>query len=143
MEMLRLMSNVFGGSSRYLSMLASKADECLHVGIRGSLENGEVNLNGTGIIENGMDILNVNGAAAGGRVVELLDEEDPQSGTASTLAMSSYDGFDALDGEDPTTMSMFDFGALSEASMAWLGSMADDTFAGYEEVPQDMAFQTV
>jgi hypothetical protein len=133
MEMLRLMSNVFGGSSRYLSMLASKADECLHVGIRGSLENGNGHINNNMI--NGINSAMVVGGA---RVVELLGDEDPQSGT-SDITMSAMTNFDGVGGDGG--VNMFDFGALSEASMAWLGSMAEDSFAEYDVVPQDMTFR--
>lgn len=41
MELMRLLGTVFSGSSRYLRLLAAKADECFQVRIRGSLSESE------------------------------------------------------------------------------------------------------
>jgi hypothetical protein len=51
MEMLQILSTVLGGSSRYLSMLAQRADECLHASPRPAIESSS------------------------GKVIELGDEE--------------------------------------------------------------------
>lgn len=108
MEMLRILSTVLGGSARYLPMLAAKVDECLHAGVRGSLESS-----------NGY-----------GKVIDLGDEEEPYAEAMEPLPaidnvdMSAYDG-----------TAMFDFGTLSEASMAWLGSMSDESFGDMAGTP--------
>ncbi|KAN0089883.1 hypothetical protein V8E51_018462 [Hyaloscypha variabilis] len=41
MELLRILMTVSGGSSKYLRLLTEKADECIHVKIRGSLSESE------------------------------------------------------------------------------------------------------
>ena len=41
MELIRILGTVLGGSSRYLRLLAAKADECLQVRVRGSLSESE------------------------------------------------------------------------------------------------------
>ena len=41
MELVRILGTVLGGSSKYLRLLAAKADECLQVRIRGSLSESE------------------------------------------------------------------------------------------------------
>lgn len=92
MEILRVMSSVMGGSSRFLSLLATKADECLYVGPRTAPE------------------------PSGGRVFEIEGENNHP-------ASASFE--DSIDDYDPDAAQQFDFGALSEASIAWL---ADDNF---------------
>lgn len=109
MEMLKILSTVLGGQTRYLPMLADKVDECTRGGIRPALETNA------------------------GRIVDLDDEANSYSG--SNDAEPGMDGFDTQ--RYPDT-SMFDFGALSEASMAWLGSMSDDTFGEMAAIPDQM-----
>lgn len=41
MELVRILGMVVGGGSKYLRLLAAKADECLQVGLRGSLSSSE------------------------------------------------------------------------------------------------------
>ena len=41
MELIRILGTVLGGNSRYLRLLAAKADECVQVRIRGSLSESE------------------------------------------------------------------------------------------------------
>ena len=41
MELMKIMGTVLGGSSRYLRLLATKADECLQLNLRGSLSESE------------------------------------------------------------------------------------------------------
>jgi hypothetical protein len=41
MELVRILGTVLGGSSKYLSLLAARVDECLQVRIRGSLSESE------------------------------------------------------------------------------------------------------
>jgi hypothetical protein len=115
MEMLKLMSIVFGGSSRYLNMLASKAEECLHVPPRNALEFGE-------------------NQSQNGRIVDI-EEDQP----LPVLTDSDYNEYLPFPGNNP---GMFDFGALSEASVAWLGSMDDVQFSEIDELPQDSPFST-
>ena len=50
MELMRILGTVLGGSSRYLRLLAAKADECLQVRVRGSLSDSE-SLNDMAVIE--------------------------------------------------------------------------------------------
>lgn len=99
MEMLRILSTVLGGSTRYLPLLAAKADECLHVGLRGPLESSN------------------------GRIIDLGDEEDSYAEPIEPLSATASDDTLLYDGID-----MFNFGTLSEASTAWLGSMSDESF---------------
>jgi hypothetical protein len=98
MEMLKVLSTVLGGSTKLLPMLASKVDECTHPGPRACLESGR-------------------------KVIELEDGESSQSGSMGQDTV--MDAFQ-MDGYDDA--GLFDFGTLSEASMAWLGSMSDDSF---------------
>jgi hypothetical protein len=97
MEMLRLLSTVLGGSSRFLPMLASKADQCLQVGPR-----------------------KLDSLSATPKVVELdgiAGEEGPYD--IESVSTEAYDP-----GSDWTPAGViYDFGALSEASSAWLGSL--------------------
>jgi hypothetical protein len=97
MEMLHILSTVLGGSSRYLSMLAQKAEECLHATPRPALESNN------------------------GKVIELDDEE--VSNQNDTMDLGSYDI--ALSTEDAA----FEFGSLSDVSIAWLESMSEESFA--------------
>jgi hypothetical protein len=101
MEMLRILSTVLGGSARYLPMLAAKADECLHAGVRGPLGSSNGN----------------------GKIIDLEDEED-----SYTKAMEPLPAIDEVDTNAYDASGMFDFGTLSEASMAWLGSVSDKSF---------------
>jgi len=106
MEMLRILSTVLGGSAKYTPMLASKVDECLHVGLRGTLEPNN------------------------SKIINLEEEEDSY--------VESMEPLSALDSLDMTTYDgtgMFDFGTLSEASMAWLGSMSDESFGDMAGIP--------
>jgi hypothetical protein len=108
-EILRVLSTVLGGSTRYLPMLAAKVDECTTQGIRAALEPGS------------------------GRVVDLGDEE-----TAYSESMETEPGVEGFNTNGYSESGMFDFGTLSEASMAWLGSMSDDSFGditGMNEQP--------
>jgi len=50
MELMRILGTVLGGSSRYVRLLAAKADECLQVRIRGSLSESE-NSNEMAVVE--------------------------------------------------------------------------------------------
>jgi hypothetical protein len=100
MEMLRILSTVLGGSTKYLPMLASKVDECLHVGIRAPP------------------------VSSAGKIRDLEDEED-DSYTEQIEQLSAIDSLESTTYDEP---GMFDFGTLSEASMAWLGSMSDESF---------------
>jgi hypothetical protein len=112
MEMLRILSTVLGGSAKYLPMLASKVDECLHVGLRGTLESSSSKITDLGEEEN---------SYVGG--MEPLSAID-------SLETSTYDG-----------AGMFDFGTLSEASMAWLGSMSDESFGDIAGIPPPPLYQ--
>ena len=90
-------------------MLAAKVDECTTPGIRAALQPGS------------------------GRVVDLGDEE-----TAYSESIETEPGVEGYDTNGYSEFGMFDFGTLSEASMAWLGSMSDDTFgdiAGMNDPP--------
>ena len=109
MEMLGVLSTVLGGSTRYLPMLAAKVDECTHSGIRVALDPG------------------------GGRIVDLEDEENPYPESIepeSHLFNLNSNGYNEAE--------LFDFGTLSESSMAWLGSMSEESFGdmtGMHEQP--------
>lgn len=99
-EMLRLMQNVFGGNSKYLSMLASKAEECFHHAPQAALDYYP------------------NQLEESERIVELADDDfGPASGDSEYF--NDYSNTFSFQQD----ASMFDFGSLSEASMAWLGSM--------------------
>jgi hypothetical protein len=108
MEMLRILSTVLGGSAKYLPMLASKVDECLQVGMRGPLESSDSKI---------IDLENDEGDSYA-EGMELLSAIDSLNSTA-------YDG-----------TGLFDFGTLSEASMAWLGSMSDESFGNIGGIPR-------
>lgn len=112
MEMLRILSTVLGGSAKYLPMLASKVDEGLHVGLRGTLESSN------------------------SKIIDLEEEEDSYAEGMEPL--SAIDNLDitAYDGTG-----MFDFGRLSEASMAWLGSMSDESFGDIAGIPPQPLYQ--
>ena len=97
MEMLKVLSTVLGGSTRYLPMLAAKVEECTNPSIRTVLEPDS------------------------GRVLDL--EEAEENTFSTSMATDPY--VDSITYNEP---GMFDFGTLSEASMAWLGSMSDDSF---------------
>jgi len=98
MEMLRLCSTILGGSSRYVSLLAAKADECMHVGPRDAMQSDS------------------------GRVVDL------EEGHISPLALvAASKPLIDVNGPLINDAGMFDFGALSDVSMAWLGTMSNET----------------
>jgi hypothetical protein len=114
MEMLRTLSTVLGGSARYLPMLASKVDECLHPGVRGSLESTNCD----------------------GKIVDLEDDDDSYA-----EAMDQLPVIDNVDMTNFDGSAMFDFGTLSEASMAWLGSMSDESFGDMAGIPPQPLYQ--
>jgi hypothetical protein len=116
MEMLRMLSTVLGGSARYLPMLAAKVDECLHAGVRGSLESGDINNNG--------------------KIIDLEAEEDSYA-----EAMEPLPALDNVNTINYDGNGMFDFGTLSEASMAWLGSMSDESFGDMAGMPPQPLYQ--
>lgn len=126
-EMLRLMQTVFGGNSKYLSMLASKADECFHFAPQAALEAGSSYYSNN---------------SSNDRIVELEDDGNyPQALENGVGTYNNIAPFPAASGPP-----IFDFGSLSEASMAWLGSMdvVDDVpFSATEEAAQnlDLPFQ--
>ena len=107
MEMLRILSTVLGGSAKYLPMLASKVDECLHVGMRGALESSD------------------------NKIVDLEDEEED----SYAEGMEPLSAIESLDSTTYDGTGMFDFGTLSETSMAWLGSMSDESFGDIGGIP--------
>jgi len=96
MEMIRLCSTVLGGSSRYVSLLSTKADECFHSGPR-AINSG-----------------------SSGRVVELEEDDDSFDNDQSPIYDVDVNGF------VPNDVDMFDFGSLSDVSMAWLGSISNE-----------------
>jgi hypothetical protein len=99
MEILRVMATVMGGSSRFLSLLATKADESLHVGPHIAPDSG------------------------GARVFEIDGEN-----TSSQNPLPASNPLEDCIGEyNQHAAQVFDFGALSEASIAWL---ADDSYVG-------------
>jgi hypothetical protein len=100
MEILRILSTVLGGSAKYLPMLASKADECLHVGLRRTLESST------------------------SKIIDL--EKKPEDSYVESIEPLS--AIDSLDTTAFNGAGIFDFGTISEASMAWLGSMSDESF---------------
>jgi hypothetical protein len=113
MEMLRILSTVLGGSAKYLPMLASRVDESLHVGLRGSLESNH------------------------SKIIDL--EEDEEDSYAE--GMEPLSAIDSLDTTTYDGTGMFDFGTLSEASMAWLGSMSDESFGDIAGIPPQPLYQ--
>ena len=112
MEMLRILSTVLGGSAKYLPMLASKVDECLHVGLRGTLESSN------------------------SKIIDLEEEEDSYAEGMEPLPAIDNLDITAYDGTG-----MFDLGTLSEASMAWLGSMSDESFGDIAGIPPQPLYQ--
>jgi hypothetical protein len=107
MEMLRILSTVLGGSAKYLPMLASKVDECLQVGMRGALESSD------------------------SKIIDLEDNE----GDSYAEGMEPLSAIDSLNSTAYDGTSLFDFGTLPEASMAWLGSMSDESFGDIGGIP--------
>lgn len=115
-EMLRLMQTTFGGSSKYLAMLASRADECFHYAPQHALNYAAYENNN--------------------RITEILDDDVTLNGNGfivdSEFGPPSFQTHTSTDDVQPTSFdsdsSMFDFGSLSEASMAWLGAMDDSQF---------------
>jgi hypothetical protein len=112
MEMLRILSTVLGGSAKYLPMLASKVDECLHVGLRGTIESSS------------------------SKIIDLEEEED-----SYVEKMEPLSEIDSLDTTPYDGLGGFDFGTLSEASMAWLGSMSDESFGDIGGIPPQPLYQ--
>ena len=112
MEMLRILSTLLGGSAKYLPMLASKADECLHVGLRRTLESSS------------------------SKIIDLEEEED-----SYVEGIKPLSAIDSLDTTIYDETAMFDFGTLSEASMAWLGSMSDESFGDIGGLPPQPLYQ--
>ncbi len=113
MEMLKILSTVLGGSAKYLPMLASKVDECLHVGMRGALESNE------------------------SKITDLEDDEED----SYAEGMEPVSAVDDLDSNTYDGTGMFDFGTLSEASMEWLGSMSDESFGDIAGIPPHPLYQ--
>jgi hypothetical protein len=113
MEILRILSTVLGGSAKYLPMLASKVDECLQVGMRGTLEPSDS---------------------------KITDLEDDVENTYDE-GMAPLSGIDSLDSTAYDGTGIFDFGTLSEASMAWLGSMSDESFGDIAGIPLQALYQ--
>jgi|SRR5450432_1707144 hypothetical protein len=112
MEMLRVLSTVLGGQTRYLPMLAAKVDECLHAGVRGALEPDN------------------------NKIIELDDEDNAFSETMDSIQVAP-----TLDASIYNEPNMFDFGTLSETSMAWLGSMSDDSFGDISVIQPQPLYQ--
>jgi hypothetical protein len=113
MEMLRILSTVLGGSAKYLPMLASKVDECLQVGMRGPLEPSD------------------------NKILDLEDNE----GDSYAEGMEPLSAIDSLNSTAYDVTGLFDFGTLSEASMAWLGSMSDESFGDIGGIPPQPMYQ--
>lgn len=125
MEMLRLLGTVLGGSSRFLPLLASKADQCLQITPRSmSATNGSPKVIELGDSSHGSD---------DGRFVNGTGPSTPYD---TLLDPGLWNG---------TIVNGYDFGSLSEASTAWLGSLPDDygdldvSGAEFDDVP---VFQT-
>jgi hypothetical protein len=112
MEMLRILSTVLGGSAKYLPMLASKVDESLHVGLRGTLKYSN------------------------SKIIDLEGEEDPYAEEMEPLS-----AIDSLDTTNYDETGIFDFGTLSESSMAWLGSMSDESFGDISGIPSQPLYR--
>ena len=91
MELIRILGTVLGGSSRYLRLLAAKADECLQVRIRGSLSESESS-NEMVVIEEINDDKDENDEYGGNEAMfygpstaaEVLGAVAPLSGTESS-----------------------------------------------------------
>jgi hypothetical protein len=107
MEMLSILSTVLGGSAKYLPMLASKVDECLQVGMREALESSD------------------------SKIIDLEEDE----GDSYTGKIEPISAIDSLNSTAYGRTGLFDFGTLSEASMAWLGSMSDESFGDIGGIP--------
>jgi hypothetical protein len=113
MEMLSILSTVLGGSAKYLPMLASKVDECLQVGMRGALESSD------------------------SKIIDLEEDE----GDSYTGKIEPISAIDSLNSTAYGRTGLFDFGTLSEASMAWLGSMSDESFGDIGGIPPQPMYQ--
>ncbi len=113
-ELLRLCSTMLGGSSRYASLLAAKATECMQVTPRGAMESGDM------------------------RIVDVDEELGRQEEDILVTRPMIFEN-DLLVG-DPR---LFNLGALSDVSMAWLGSMSEETFVDLELLSEDVFLNQV